>query len=127
VPPKNICIVDDDSAVRESLRMVLERAGYEVRCYASARIFLSQADMAQCGCLLVNQFMPEMTGIALLELLKTRAVRCCALLVTGGNVAELAPYALAAGAMAVLEKPLGGKELFAWIERAMSSTAPGHT
>jgi len=123
VPARNICIVDDDSAVRESLRMMLERAGHAVRCFASGPIFLSQGDVSQCGCLVLNQTMPEMTGLALLELLKARGTPCPTILMTGGNAEELAAKAVCLGAMAVLEKPLGAKELLPWIERAMAASA----
>ncbi|MBV8978129.1 MAG: response regulator [Alphaproteobacteria bacterium] len=116
-----VCIVDDDSAVRESLRMILERADYEVRCFASGRIFLSQGDLSQCGCLLLDQYMPGLSGTTLLERLKSCGTAGRTILMTGANAEELRPTARAAGALAVLQKPMAAGDLLPWIDRAMAA------
>ena len=66
-------IVDDDEAVRQSLAFMLSSAGLAVRLYGSAKAFLDGLDPTQCGCLITDVRMPEITGIELLRRLKERA------------------------------------------------------
>ena len=61
---KTVCIVDDDSAVRDSLLLMLKARGYEAVAYGSAGEFLDRKTGA-CGCLVLDHHMPKMTGIEL--------------------------------------------------------------
>ncbi|HWA88781.1 MAG TPA: response regulator [Rhizomicrobium sp.] len=115
-----VCVVDDDGGVRESLRMLLERHGLTVRCYANAQIFLGQENLAECGCVLIDQLMPGMNGVALLEALRSRRVQAPAIFITGDSDPQLPGRARRAGAMAVLHKPIVNAELLGWIELAFS-------
>ena len=60
-----VAVVDDDDAVRDSLRFLLEIAGYSVATYASAAQFLLDAPVDQLSCLVVDQHMPDQTGLQL--------------------------------------------------------------
>ena len=60
-------IVDDDPAVRNSLRFLLKASGYEAATYASGPELLSQAQELQPGCILTDVRMPEMNGLELLR------------------------------------------------------------
>ncbi len=124
-----VSIVDDDSSVRESLRMVLERHGLRVRCYANAQIFLGQRNLQECGCVLVDQLMPGMNGVSLLETMRDRGMLTPAIFVTGDSDPLLPGRARKAGALAVLHKPVVNAELLGWIELALARSAPreGHT
>ena len=65
-----ISIVDDDAAVRDSLRFLLECEGYETREFASAREFLPADRAADGDCLILDVHMPGMSGIELLETMR---------------------------------------------------------
>ncbi len=119
-----VSIVDDDGGVRESLRMLLERHDLTVRCYANAQIFLGQADLRECDCLLVDQLMPGLTGLGLLGALRSRSVRIPAILVTGDSDPLLPERARKAGAMAVLHKPVANAELMGWVGLALARPTP---
>lgn len=82
IDARTIIIIDDDEAVRDSTRMLLEGCGYVVRDHASAESFLV-SDSGEANCLLVDQHMPGMTGVELLELLHVRSDPPPALIVTG--------------------------------------------
>mgnify|MGYP002717157343 CR=1 FL=1 len=68
--PGTVVVVDDDDAVRDSLQILLESAGFTVEAFASPVEFLASPAPAEAGCLLVDVRMPEMDGIA-----ATRAIR----------------------------------------------------
>ena len=122
---KNIvCIVDDDGGVRDSLRMLLERHGYTVHCYANAQIFLGQKDLRKYDCLLVDQLMPGPSGIALLTALKSLGIEIPTIFVTGDSDPLLPERARKAGALAVLHKPVATEELLGWIDIALTGSRP---
>jgi FixJ family two-component response regulator len=64
-----VYIVDDDEAVRDSMRLLVESSGFSTRDFASADLFL-KADSADLGCLLLDLHMPGTSGIELLRLLR---------------------------------------------------------
>jgi len=58
-----IFIADDDAAVRDSLRLLLESAGYQVRCFASGSDSLVAAPSSEDGCLIIDVRMPGVGGL----------------------------------------------------------------
>jgi two-component system response regulator FixJ len=113
-----VYIVDDDSAVRDSLRMLLESAGHEIRSYNSAQSFLSDAEM-ESGCLIVDIRMPGMSGLELQEELTRRNVPLPVIVITGHGEVPLAVRAMAAGAVDFIEKPFDDQRMLGSIARAL--------
>lgn len=109
-------IIDDDDAVRDSTRALLESYGYEVRDYPSAEEFLL-GTRADPDCLLVDQHMPGMTGLDLLEHLRAKGVNTPALMMTGRSDPSLEPRAARIG-VKLLHKPVPEDQLVLWIEQA---------
>ncbi len=106
---QSIIVVDDDSAVRDSLRFLLEVVGHSVETFDSAAGFLS-ANVQNLACLILDHHMPHMTGLELAEKLRVDGAAIRILLITG--VASPAIFARAAElGIKVLEKPLGDEEL----------------
>ncbi len=122
-----IGIIDDDAAIRDSLQFLLRARGIEARCYSSAAEFLRNADADQLDGLLVDQNMPDMTGIELVELLRSRRIATPAIVLTGGSDPLLAARAKKAGVLAVLHKPFAGLELLGWIKLAFSTRETGQS
>ena len=112
-------IVDDDEAVRRSLAFMLGSAGLAVRVYESARAFLDGLDDVQCGCLITDVRMPEMTGIELLFRLKERAPRLPAIVITGHGDVKLAVEAMKAGAIDFIEKPFDEEAILDAVKAAL--------
>jgi len=75
-------IVDDDQAVRDSLRLLLEVVGHPVETFASAAEFLA-AGPHDLACLILDHHMPQMTGLQLAEKLHADGSSIPILLVTG--------------------------------------------
>jgi two-component system response regulator FixJ len=112
-------IVDDDDAVRQSLAFLLSSAGIAVRVYESPNAFLDSFDKEQCGCLVTDMRMPEMTGIELLHRLKERAPCLPAIVITGHGDVPLAVEAMKAGAVDFIEKPFDEEAIIAAVQAAL--------
>ena len=117
-----VFVVDDDSAVREAMRDLLQQDGRTVELYASSEAFLAAYHPGREGCLLVDARMPGMGGLQLLRRLKSEGTRLPAIMITGQGDVPMAVEAMQAGAADFIEKPIGRGELFASIERALEST-----
>ena len=115
-------IVDDDEAVRQSLAFMLSSAGVAVRLYESARSFLDGLDHVQCGCLITDVRMPDMTGIELLHCIKQRAPRLPTIVITGHGDVPLAVEAMKAGAIDFIEKPFDEQAILDAVKAALEQT-----
>ena len=111
-----ICIIDDDAAVRDSMRVLLESYGYEVRTFDSAAAFLVVPN-TYC-CLIIDLRMPVTNGLELLELLRMGGVATPAIMMTDKIEPTLAARMEAAGAPARLLKPIAEIELIGAIADA---------
>ncbi|MGD9713614.1 MAG: response regulator [Thermomicrobiales bacterium] len=117
--PPTIFVVDDEGALRQAMRELLEQEGWAVEAYASGQAFLEAYHPGRVGCLVVDARMPEMSGLELLERLKSESGAPPAIMITGHADVRLAVRAIRAGAMAFLEKPVQYDELVVNIERAL--------
>jgi two-component system, LuxR family, response regulator FixJ len=113
-----VAVIDDDDAVRESLRFLLEISGYSVLTYASAAEFLREAPVAELACLVVDQHMPDQTGLQLVSRLRGQAVTVPVALITGSPSPDLIRLAREFDVSKVLEKPLDDNALLDFIEHA---------
>jgi two-component system, LuxR family, response regulator FixJ len=105
-----LLVVDDDTAVLNSLKFVLQLEGFTVRLYSSAQELLDELELPESGCLLVDHYMPGMSGLELLAALRRRSVTLPAILIAGHASVALRRRAEEAG-VRLLEKPLLGNGL----------------
>jgi FixJ family two-component response regulator len=119
-----IFVVDDDEAVRESTRALLESYGMTVQDFASARDFLTANPKPACGCLLLDIHMPEMSGPELMQELRARGATIPVIGITGRYDAALGARVKQAGAIELLLKPVDDAELTATIDRALNGHRP---
>ena len=116
---RTIFVVDDDEAVRDSLKILLSAAGYAAELFPSARAFLEGNGGAKAGCLLADLRMPDMDGLELQEELLRRKTGLPVIIMTGHGDVPLAVRAMKAGAVDFLEKPFNRAQLLASIEKAL--------
>jgi len=109
--PGTVHIVDDDEAVRDSLRWLLEANGYRVRSYESGETFLAEHDPTQLGVLIADVRMPGMSGLELQEQLASRASIMPIVFITGHGDVPMAVSTMKKGAVDFLEKPFDELEL----------------
>lgn len=119
-----VAIIDDDNDVLEVLEVLLETAGYSVQTYTSGARFLADPDHHQMACIVVDQRMPDMTGLELLLELERRGVAIPALLITGAQDAHIAREASNIGAMTVMQKPVSSHKLLQFIAFSTGLAAP---
>jgi two-component system, LuxR family, response regulator FixJ len=116
---RTVAIVDDEEAVRDSLRFLLEIIGHPVETFASAAEFL-KADLRHIACLILDQHMPGMTGLELAERLHADRAGIPILLITGAPSPAIAARAAKLGINRVLEKPPTEEDLLDFINATRS-------
>jgi two-component system, LuxR family, response regulator FixJ len=114
-----ILVVDDDDAVRDSMRLLLESYGMAVKDYGSAREFLSDQPKSENCCLLLDLHMPEMGGFELLDQLRSRGITIPVIAITGRGDPALRKRVTEAGALGLLLKPVDDEELIDAINLAL--------
>ncbi len=107
-------LVDDDPAVLDSLKFLLEVLGCQVATYNSALAFLASR-AADAACLIVDHHMPGMTGLELAQKLRDDGVSIPVLLITGSPSPAIVARAAQLGVEAVLEKPPEEADLLRFI------------
>ncbi len=119
-----IHVVDDDAAVRDSLRFLLEQEGRSVRIYDAAAALLAAllaAGPAPCGCVLTDFQMPGIDGLQLQERLAAQGIALPVIVMTGHGDVPAAVRAMKAGAVDFLEKPFETTRLLDAIGRALDA------
>jgi two-component system, LuxR family, response regulator FixJ len=112
-------VVDDDEAVRDSMRALLESYGIEVCAYSSANEFLLVSPAQRRGCVLLDLHMPGMSGLELLELLQTHRSKIPVIAISGRGDSVLKERAVRAGARTLLYKPVTSDALMSAVTQAL--------
>ncbi len=122
----SVYVVDDDAAMRDSLEFLLGSAGFRVRLFDSAPIFLNEFPNLAFGCVVTDIRMPGIDGIELLRRLNAGGTRKLPVIVmTGHGDVPLAVEAMKLGALDFLEKPFEDDRLIGMIETALSQSESG--
>jgi two-component system CheB/CheR fusion protein len=114
-----VFIVDDDSHIRDEVRSIFEEDGQAVETYADCETFLEAYRPDREGCLLIDAYLPGMSGLELLQKLHNEGDRLPAIMITGNSDVAMAVRAMKAGASDFIEKPIGRSELLISVERAL--------
>jgi len=114
-----VFVVDDDQAMRSSLKWLIESTGMNVETYESAQAFLDAHYPGRAGCLLLDVRMPGMSGLELQQYLVRREIRLPVIIITGHGDVSMAVRAMKAGAVDFIEKPFDDEELLESIRSAV--------
>lgn len=115
-----IFVVDDDEAVRSSLRLLLKSLGLEAATHGTAAEFLAAYDPDQPGCVILDVRMPGMSGLELQDELNRRGAVIPVIFITGHGDVPMAVEAMQHGAIDFLQKPFSDKDLTDRIRQALS-------
>jgi FixJ family two-component response regulator len=114
--PKLIALINEDESTQESLRELLESAGFVARCFRSAEEFLESDLHREVGCLIAEIQMPGMSSLELQARLKAEQYIPIIFVVSNGG-ARMRIQAMREGAVEFLAKPLD-HQLFLKMVRA---------
>jgi two-component system, LuxR family, response regulator FixJ len=121
-PEPLVIVVDDDLAVRNSLKFSLEIEGLAVRSYATGAELLTD-ELDPCDCLIVDQKLPGINGLDLIATLRQRNISTPAILITSHPSLHLRQQAEKAH-IPIVEKPLLGNALLDQIRDVLRSRCP---
>jgi FixJ family two-component response regulator len=114
-----VAVVDDDADVREVLGVLLEIAGHTVRLYPSGNSLLSEKDIDQIECVIIDQNMPGLRGTDVLLEIERRGLALPSVLIAGAVDPEVTAAAQRLGAMTVMIKPFASDDLLRFVEAAV--------
>jgi len=118
-----VFIVDDDPAVRDAIRWLMEQVKLKVQVFASADEFLANYIPGTRGCIILDIRMPGMSGLELQERLKASSSLLPIIVITGHGDVSVAVRAMKAGAVEFLQKPFNDQILLDTVQSALSAYA----
>ena len=118
-----VFVVDDDGAVRSSLRLLLKSVGLAVSAFDSTQAFLDAYSQQWAGCILLDVRMPGMSGPVLQEQLALRGSMLPVIFITGHGDISMAVEAMQKGALDFVEKPFHDQELLDRVQHALAQDA----
>ncbi|HTY48860.1 MAG TPA: response regulator transcription factor [Steroidobacteraceae bacterium] len=122
-----VFVVDDDEAVRNSIRFLLRSVGIATRPLSSAAEFLAGYSPYQPGCLVLDVRMPAMSGLELQQQLNLRGATIPVIFITGHGDIPMAVEAMQQGAFDFLQKPFRDQDLIDRIQKALAKDAQVRT
>jgi len=118
-----VFVVDDDDAVRDGLRMLLESAGLQAQSFRSPEEFIAGYRPDRAGCLVLDIRMPGMSGLELQQRLPALGIALPVIILTGHGDVPAAVQALKSGAVDFIEKPFDAELLLERIRGALARDA----
>ncbi len=118
-----VFVVDDDSAVCDSLAFLIQSVGLRVETFSSPLAFLADVEPTRSGCVVLDVRMPEMDGLDVLAELRSRGATIPVLFVTAHNTVPVAVQAMQDGAVDFVEKPINQETLLDRIQEAVQNDA----
>jgi len=116
---RRISIVDDDASIREALKSLMRSVKFRVETFASAEDFLASERLSDTECLILDVYLPGMSGFELQEHLNTQRNEIPVIFITAHADEVSRQRALKAGAVDFLGKPVRRETLFKAIQAAM--------
>ncbi len=117
---QTVHVIDDDDALRDSVRLFLVNEGLSARTYGTANEFLAELDTLQSGCVVTDVRMPGMSGMELLAQIAAKGLSLPVIVITGHADVPLAVRAMKQGAIDLLEKPFKAEDLIAAVRRGLA-------
>ena len=120
---QTVFVVDDDCAVRDSIKELVESVNLQAEVYESALAFLDAFDPRRSGCLVLDVRMAEMSGLVLQDRLNMMQASIPVIVLTGHGDVPMAVQAMRNGAVDFIQKPYREQALLDSINAALSRDA----
>lgn len=121
--PPTVYVVDDDASIREVLSWLMQSNRIAVKCYAGAAAFLAEFKPDSPGCLIVDLFMPGMSGLDLQQYLIRHGITMPVIFLSGRGDIGKAVEAVKQGAVDFIEKPFDYKRIILTVRECMQRDA----
>ncbi|ALG66961.1 response regulator transcription factor [Beggiatoa leptomitoformis] len=117
-----VFVIDDEEAIREAVRWLMESIHLPTECFSSAEAFLEKYQATQAGCLVLDNNLPELSGLELLQQIKQgeKPFALPVIMMTGQGDIATAVNAMKSGAFDFIEKPLNEKLLLDRVKQAVA-------
>jgi FixJ family two-component response regulator len=122
---KIVAIIDDDASVRAGMEALVSSIGFTACVFDSAEEFLRSSRIEDASCLITDVQMPGMNGLELQSKLVTQGRRMPIIFITAFPEQRGRERALAAGALAYLEKPFAGEIMTSLLRKAVEGPSAG--
>src|SRR4029077_8945921 len=124
VQVRTIAVIDDDPRVLESQLNFLASCGYKAESYLSAEQFLESGDLTRCMCIIADIELPKMTGLGLLQNIRTGRCAVPVVIITGKPSEHSETFYLERGAIGFFRKPVDCDALVDLIGSVCSRSNP---
>ena len=114
-----VFIIDDEESVRRSFTLLLNSAGYSAESYAGSKEFFDQEIYHGEGCILLDIFLNEKSGLDIQDEIKTTFPNLPIIYITGNGNIPMSVQALKKGAINFLQKPVDEQNLISSVEEAL--------
>jgi DNA-binding NtrC family response regulator len=118
-----ILVADDDAVIRKGLQRILSAEGYDVETVSNGRAALDRLEQERFKLLVTDLKMPGMSGLEVLESIRTRQPELPVVLITGYAAIDNAVEAMKNGATDYLAKPFANEEIISKVENAIKARA----
>ena len=115
-----VCVIDDESSIRESLSSLLRSAGLKVQAFSSAREFLASAPLEALSCLVLDVRLPGISGLDLQQELVSKDIQIPIIFLPGHGDVPMSVRAIKAGAIEFFTKPFDDEYLLEAIRTAIA-------
>jgi FixJ family two-component response regulator len=124
VQARTIAVIDDDPRVLESLLNFLTSCGYSAESHLSAEQFLGSGGLSRCMCIIADIEMRKMSGLALLQHIKSSNCAVPVVIITGKPSETSEAFYLERGAIGFFRKPVDCDALVDLIGSVCSRSDP---
>jgi FixJ family two-component response regulator len=114
-----VFVVDDDISVRETLKALVEAAGWQAETFASAKAFFARPGVLVPSCLVLDVFLPDFSGLDLQKRVAVDRPDMPVIFITGCGDVSMSVQAMKAGAVEFLTKPFRSEVLMEAVGQAL--------
>jgi RNA polymerase sigma factor (sigma-70 family) len=114
-----VCVVDDDSDIRDGLKLLLESIGITCIAFSSTREFLESEQIGNANCLILDVRLPGAGGLDLQAELTRAQIRTPIIFITAHGDIPMSVRAIKAGAVEFLTKPFREQDLLDAVRAAL--------
>lgn len=118
-----VYVIDDDPSIRELIEWLMKRNGIRVQSFSSARAFLKAYSPDAPGCVVLDLYLPEMSGLDLQRYLVEHRIETPVVFLSGRADIPKAVEAVKGGAIDFIEKPFDYKRMVALVQECLRRDA----